>query len=203
MPTLIVATSNKDKFKEIKSILQGIDCKILSLLDFDKSPKIIENGDTFLENSKKKSILTSKFYDCFAVADDSGLEVEFLDGKPGVYSARFAGKDCNYTANNQKLLSLLKGLPKSKRKARFTCCVSCAYKGEYISHFCGYIKGYIADNPVGSKGFGYDPVFFLSKYNKTMAQITPALKNKISHRYQAFEKFRKSFLKYLENKRFF
>ncbi len=195
---LIVATGNKDKFREIKSILKGLKAKLYSLNDFSKAPKIVEDGDTFLDNAAKKAVVVSDFFSGCAVADDSGLEVDFLDGRPGIYSARFAGKKAGYSANNEKLLKLLKTVPFKKRKARFVCCVCFACNGRVIKHFYGYLRGYIVEQPKGKNGFGYDPLFYVPFYEKTLAQMPAKIKNSISHRHNAFVKFErylKGFLK--------
>ena len=188
---LIIATSNKDKFEEIRDILKGLKIRLYSLSDFKKVPRIKEDGSSFLENAAKKAVVVSRFLKGYAVADDSGLEVDFLDGRPGIYSARFAGKQADYSANNRKLLKLLKGVPFSKRKAKFICCVCFAYKGRVLSHFYGYLKGYIIEQEKGRNGFGYDPLFYLPAYKKTLAQMPARLKNSLSHRYKAFVKFKR------------
>ena len=188
---MIIATGNKDKFKEIKSILKGLKAQLYSLADFNRAPKVIEDGSSFLENAAKKASVVSRFFKGYAVADDSGLEVDFLGGRPGIYSARFAGKQADYSANNRKLLRMLKGVPFPKRKAKFVCCVCFAYKGRVLKHFYGYLRGYIIEKEKGRNGFGYDPLFYLPAHKKTLAQMPARLKNSLSHRHQAFVKFEK------------
>ncbi|RKY35320.1 MAG: non-canonical purine NTP pyrophosphatase, RdgB/HAM1 family [Candidatus Omnitrophota bacterium] len=195
---LIVATANKKKFKEIKAILGDLPLQIKSLLDFKKKPKIIEEGKTFLENAEKKAEITSSFYNCLSLGEDSGLEVEALKGRPGVFSSRFAGKNATDRENIEKLLTELKGLPKYKRKAKFISQVVLACKGKILASFKGSLTGFITFQPQGRFGFGYDPVFFLPEYKKTTAQLKPSLKNKISHRYKALSKLKKFLKNYLE-----
>ena len=194
---LVVATANKKKFKEIKAILGDLPLQIKSLLDFKKKPEIVEDGQTFLENAQRKAKITSSFYNCLSLGEDSGLEVEALGGKPGVFSSRFAGKQSTDRENIKKLLRELEGLPKYKRRAKFVSQVVLACKGKILVSFKGSLAGFITFQPQGRFGFGYDPVFFLSEYKKTTAQLKPSLKNKISHRYKALSKLRKFLKDYL------
>lgn len=186
MKKLIVGTGNQKKVREIKEILSGEDYQILSLADFDETPDIIEDADTFEGNAAKKAIETSLFYDCLAVADDSGLEVDCLNGAPGIYSARYAGDYGNDTKNNEKLLKEMQGIPLDKRQARFVCVVAVADKGKLIKTFRGEFEGVISDKISGTNGFGYDPVLLIPELGKTVAEIPLENKNKISHRYKSF-----------------
>ena len=186
MEKIIVGTGNAKKAIEIKNILDLYGYEVLSFADFAKSPEIVEDGDSFAANAAKKAIETSKFYDCFALADDSGLEVEALNNQPGIFSARYAGEHGNDTANNEKLLQAMQGVEESQRGARFVCAVALANKGELIKCFEGEIKGRITERLIGENGFGYDPLFFVPEFGKTTAELTPEEKNKISHRYKAF-----------------
>lgn len=190
---LIIATRNKDKFREIKEILKDLTEKIeiLSLNDFPDFPKIIEeDGKTLEENAIKKAKTASEILKLPAIGEDTGLEVEYLKGAPGVYSARFAGPGCTYDDNNRKLLSLLEGVPFEKRKAKFRCVVCFSQQGKKPKIVEGAIEGFISTEPKGKNGFGYDPVFFVPEYGKTFAELPSELKNKISHRSIAFRKIK-------------
>jgi len=198
---LIVATKNKDKFKEIKDILKGLRLQILSLNDLNTNIKIKEDGNTFFENALKKAVAVSKiFKKDLVVADDSGLEVEFLGNKPGVFSKRYAGENASYYENNLKLLKELEGVERKKRKAVFKCVVVLVKNQKLIKKFEGQLKGFISEKMMGKKGFGYDPIFYLPRYKKTVAQIPLKEKNKISHRAKAFLALKKYLAKFLNNR---
>lgn len=194
---LIAATKNKDKLREIRELLKGLSVEVFSLDSFKGVPDVIEDGDALEDNAVKKAVEISRFLGSFAVADDSGLEVKYLDGAPGVYSARFSGKGATYKSNNRKLLKLLKDVPLVKRKACFRCVIAVADKGRVIGVAEGVCSGKIGFKPKGRSGFGYDPVFIPDGYRKTFAEMNPALKNKISHRSKALAKAKKIILKYL------
>jgi XTP/dITP diphosphohydrolase len=198
---LIVATRNKDKLREIKELLKGIDVEVYSLDSFRNVPEVIEDKKTLEENALKKAIEVSKFLGKLAVADDSGLEVDHLNGAPGVYSARFSGKSATYKSNNEKLLRLLKGVPVSKRKARFRCVIALADKGIAIGIAEGVCGGKIAFGSKGDNGFGYDPLFIPDGCARTFAQLGAAQKNKISHRGKALARAKKLIVKYLSPSR--
>lgn len=196
---LVVATKNKKKLEEIKEILKMLKLNIISLADFSKTPRIIENGLTFQENAVKKAVKTARFTGGLTMGEDSGLCVDALGGNPGVYSARFSGKDKSDEKNNQKLLKVLTGLPVSKRKAHYSCAVALADKNGLIGVVEGKCYGFIGFQPRGNFGFGYDPLFVIPKYKKTFAQLGPRIKHKMSHRYKALEKAKKVLQKYIEN----
>ena len=184
---LIIATANKGKLKEIKKILKSVKLPIVCLAGLDKKFHIKENGKTFLENAIKKTRPVSKYYsDDLVVGEDSGLEIDHLNGAPGIYSKRFSGKNSNDLKNNKKVLKLLKGLPKSKRRCSFRCTLVLMRDGKIIKKITGRLSGYVNDQIVGKNGFGYDPIVYLPKYNKTVAQLPLTVKNSISHRAQAF-----------------
>lgn len=197
MEQLIIATANRKKYKEVKKIIGGLSLSIKSLLDFNKRPVIIEDGKTFFENAAKKAVTASSFYDSLALGEDSGLEVDFLNGKPGIYSARFSGRNADDRKNIIKLLRELRKVNWKQRKARFRCCAVLAYKGKKIRRFEGSLSGYITFIPEGSSGFGYDPVFYVPKLKKTLAKVPLSVKNKLSHRYKALVKFRDYLQNYL------
>ncbi len=187
---VVLATRNKDKITEIKQILSDLNIRILTFMDFKDFPIVKEDGKTLEENAIKKAKQICLFTNRFSLADDSGLEVDILKGKPGVLSSRFSGEGASYNDNNNKLLRLLKTVPFKERKAKFHCvAVLFSPQGEYwIQH--GILEGYIAMKKVGDFGFGYDPLFFLPSYNKTVAQFNLNEKNKISHRAIAFRKIK-------------
>lgn len=190
MKKLVLATTNKDKIREIKDVLRRLDVEILSLEDYPEIPPVVEGGHSFEENAVKKAQLVYQFTGLPSLADDSGLEVDYLGGAPGVLSSRFAGEGASYEDNNQKLLRLLKGVPKEKRTARFRCVLALASrdKTHIIEEKC---EGLITDEPKGKNGFGYDPVFLVPELGKTFAEMGLDLKNKISHRGKALRKLKK------------
>ena len=196
---LLVATRNRHKLKEIKTLLKGLPIKIRSLDDFKGVPEVVENGKTLEANAKKKAAQVSRFLKTLVIADDSGLEVEALGNRPGVYSARFSGKGATYFSNNLKLLKLLGKLAASKRKACFRCVIAVADKGRIVGVAEGQCSGRIAVRPMGSAGFGYDPVFIPNGYKKTFAQLGIRKKNKISHRSRALVRAKKIVKRYLPN----
>jgi len=191
MEKIVLATNNFDKVKEIKQELHGLKIKILTLKDFKKIPKAREDGKTLEENAIKKAKQVFKRIGIMSLADDSGLEVEALGGKPGVYSSRFAGSGCTYNDNNLKLLKLLGDLPVSKRRARFKCVIAIVYSDGTIKTAAGVCNGSISFEAKGNAGFGYDPVFIPSGFKKTFAQLGLKTKNRISHRARAILKAKK------------
>jgi len=193
---LIVATKNKDKFKEIKEILKGLKVSIVSLNELDKKFHIVENGKTFSENAFKKALAVSKYYkDSYVLGEDSGLEVDFFNGAPGIYSKRYAGPRATYKTNNKKLLRSLEGIGYKKRCAAFCSCLVLVYNEKLVKVFQGRLRGRIHHQESGENGFGYDPIFYLTHYKKTVAEMQLSIKNKISHRAKAFKKLR-SYLKH-------
>ncbi|KPK96616.1 MAG: hypothetical protein AMJ95_13220 [Omnitrophica WOR_2 bacterium SM23_72] len=195
---LLVATRNKKKLKEIKEILNGLGLKIKSLTDYKQLPRIKENGRTFKENAVKKAVKIAGSTKKLCMGEDSGLCVNVLHGKPGIYSSRFSGKDKNDLKNNLKLLKLLGRIPLHKRIAHYTCCVALADRHGLIGAVEGKCYGIIGFEQKGHFGFGYDPLFIIPKYGKTFAQLGPGIKHKISHRFRALEKARKLLQKYIE-----
>jgi len=191
MKELVLATNNKHKLSEIASILKGLKIRIIPLSEFNWIVPVVEDGQTLEENALKKARTVAGKTKRWALADDSGLEVEYLDGEPGVYSARWAGPHCSYDDNNKKLLKLLRGIPKVKRMARFRTVIALSDPIERAITVDGKIDGFIAEKPKGKNGFGYDPVFWVKSLNKTLAQLSPEQKNRISHRAKALKKARK------------
>jgi len=195
---LLVATKNKKKLQEIKEILSGLDFKITSLSDYPNALRIVENGKTFKTNAKKKAVKIGGFLNKLTIGEDSGLCVDALGGRPGIYSSRFSGKNKSDNQNNLKLLRMLKGLPLKKRKAHYTCAVALACGKSLIGVVEGKCFGLIDFKLKGDHGFGYDPLFLIPRYKKTFGQLGERLKHKMSHRFQALKKLRKLLEKYIE-----
>jgi XTP/dITP diphosphohydrolase len=188
MKEFILATGNKHKVEEMKAILKGLPVKIIPISDYPNFPHTIEDGNTLEKNAIKKAKEAAAFFKKWAIADDSGLEVEALNGAPGVYSARYAGESCCSQNNNDKLLKELENI--DNRKAQFRCIIAIANPSgqEWIAE--GKIEGIISRTMSGENGFGYDPLFFVEKYNKSFAQLEPSIKNQISHRAKAAQKLK-------------
>ncbi len=184
---IVLATNNKNKVKEFQHLLKDFKIEIRSLSDFGPIPEAIEDGDTFDENSYKKAYHTARVLGLPAIADDSGLVVEALDGAPGVYSARYAGEDATDDENTDKLLQEIKGL--KNRKASFKCVLSIAVPSGPALTYEGECEGIILDERRGKNGFGYDPVFYFEEYKKTFAELTMDEKSVISHRGKALAEF--------------
>lgn len=185
---VLLATANQGKVRELEEMLIGEDIKVLSLSDFPDYRDIEETGRTFAENALIKARAAFSLAKMVTLADDSGLEVEALNGAPGVFSARFAGEPKDDERNIEKLLSELKGIPQEERTARFRCCLAIVSpKGQEVLTE-GEVEGRILPTRKGTGGFGYDPVFYLPQLKKTMAELTLEEKNKLSHRAQAFRK---------------
>ncbi len=187
MRKFVVATKNKGKLKEIAEILKDMDLEVISMEQAGVNEDIEEYGSTFEENALIKAKEVHKQTGELVMADDSGLEVEFLSGAPGIYSSRFAGEGASDADRNNKLLEMLRDVPFEKRKARFVCAIAVILPGG--THFVvrGTFEGYIGLEPVGANGFGYDPLFFLPEYNKTAAQLEASKKHEISHRGKALK----------------
>ncbi len=191
---LVLATKNKGKIREIKDFLSDIpELEVLSLLDFDKDVplEIKETGTTFEENAFIKAFEVAKATGLPALADDSGLEVDALGGKPGVKSARFGGEHITDEERNRKLLSLISNIPLEERTARFRCVMVLVVPPDFEKYVTeGVCEGIITNKPRGKAGFGYDPIFFVPSLGKTMAELTLEEKNRISHRGKALAKMK-------------
>lgn len=187
MKKLIFATGNENKMKEIRMILGDLDYEILSMKEAGISADIVEDGSTFEENAMIKAKAISELANCLVLADDSGLEVDYMDKMPGIMSARWLGEDTSYTVKNAKIIENLNGVPDEKRTARFVCAIAAAFPDGQVITKRGTIEGMIGYEERGSNGFGYDPIFFLPEYGKTTAELSPEEKNKISHRGRALE----------------
>lgn len=190
MMSLVVATRNRGKLKEIQAFLGGLVENISCSADFENFPDTVEDGATFELNALKKAREAVRFTGLSALADDSGLVVDVLDGRPGVYSARFAGDEADDAANNLKLLEELEGVPASSRQCAFVCSMAFVTPEGCEQVFTGRIGGLILNEGRGNGGFGYDPLFLVDGFDRTMAELTIEEKNKISHRGQALKQFR-------------
>ena len=189
---ILLATSNRGKIKEISHMLEGLDLELVTLDDYPGLRLPPEAGSTFVENALIKARAASIKAGVAALADDSGLEVDSLGGRPGIYSARYAGAEASDRDNWLKLLKELEGVPEEKRRARFRCVVALVWTDGGEEVFEGSLDGVIATQPRGANGFGYDPVFFIPGAGKTAAELTPNEKNSLSHRSKALEKLKNS-----------
>lgn len=184
---LIFATGNQGKVNEFRQML-GEEYEILSMKDLDVDVDIVENGATFEENAIIKAVSVMKATGKMVLADDSGFEVDYLNGEPGIYSARYLGEDTSYEVKNRELLRRCEGVPEEQRDARFVCVIACAYPDGTVDTAIGKIEGKLAHEPKGENGFGYDPIFFLPERGCTTGELEPEEKNKISHRGIAIRK---------------
>ena len=196
---IVIGSRNPGKLVEIEAILQNFPVKLRSLAEFPDAPDVEETGTTFQENAEKKALELAAHLARKVLADDSGLEVDALDGAPGIYSARYAGEHGNNEANNRKLLKNLEGLPLEQRTARFRCVIALAEPGRVLLTADGACEGQIAFSPRGTNGFGYDPVFLYPPDNMTFGELNESLKNKVSHRANALHQLREQ-LKDIFNK---
>ena len=187
---LVLATRNRDKVIELVALLGDLGITIRTLDEFPDAPNVVEDGDTCEANAVKKARAIAESTDLPAVADDTGLEVDALGGRPGVYAARYAGEDATYEDNCRKLLRELTGVPREQRTARFLTVAAIALPSDGIRVAQGTLEGMIAEEASGTLGFGYDPVFLIPKLGKTLAQLSADQKNTISHRAKAFAKVR-------------
>lgn len=193
MKKIIFATGNENKMVEVRMILADCGYEIVSMKQAGIDIEIVEDGSTFEENATSKATVISKQKEaegCIVLADDSGLEVDYMNGEPGIYSARWEGVDTPYSVKNQKIIERLDGVPDEQRTARFVCAIAAVFPDGSVVTRRGTIEGRIAYEPAGENGFGYDPIFYVPELGKTTAQIAPEDKNKISHRGRALEMIR-------------
>ena len=193
MPALkdiVLATRNRHKGAEVAALLDGLGLTIRTLDEFPHTPEVIEDGATCEANAVKKAREVAAATGLPAVADDTGLEVDALGGRPGVYAARYAGEQATYEDNCRKLIHELSGVPTGKRTARFITVAAFAFPFNGVRVATGELRGLITDAAVGSQGFGYDPVFFVPELGKTLAELSSEEKNRVSHRAKAFLKLR-------------
>lgn len=187
---IIFATGNQKKMKEIREILADLDYEILSMKEAGVEMDIVEDGTTFEENALIKASAIAEVTGDLVLADDSGLEIDYFDKAPGVYSARYLGVDTPYETKNRIILERMKGVEESKRTARFVCVIAAVFPDGTKKTVRGTIEGRIAYESKGENGFGYDPIFFLPEYGMTSAEISPEEKNRISHRGKALQKIK-------------
>ena len=195
---IVFATGNENKMKEIRMILADLGMPIVSMKEAGIDVDVVEDGSTFEENALIKAVEIGKIAkNCIVLADDSGLEIDYLNKEPGIYSARYAGVDTSYDIKNQMLLDRLEGVPDEKRTARFVCAVAAAFPDGTTEVVRGTIEGIIGHGIAGENGFGYDPIFYLPEYGCTTAELSPEKKNELSHRGNALRAMREI----MENRR--
>ena len=190
MTQIIFATGNAGKMREIKEIMSDLNAEILSMKEAQIDVEIVEDGKTFEENALIKARAVAACTDAIVLADDSGLEIDYLNKEPGIYSARYLGEDTSYEIKNQALLDRLSGVEKELRTARFVCAIAAVLpdKREFVVR--GTIEGYIGDKPAGTNGFGYDPIFYVEEYGCSTAELSEEKKNEVSHRGKALRAMR-------------
>ena len=185
MKKIIFATGNQGKMKEIREILADLDAEVLSLKDAGIEADIVEDGKTFEENARIKAKAICEMTGEIVLADDSGLEIDYLNREPGIYSARYMGEDTSYHIKNANLVQRLEGVPDEQRTARFVCAIAAAFPDGTVKTVRGTMEGRIGYDEKGENGFGYDPIFYLPEYGCTSAELSMEEKNKISHRGKA------------------
>ncbi len=197
MRRMIFATGNRNKMKEIKMILADLGAQIISMKEAGIDLDIVEDGTTFEENATIKALAVAKHCEDIVLADDSGLEIDYLNKEPGVYSARYMGEDTSYEVKNQNLIDRLSGVPREQRTARFVCAICAVIPGHEPVTVRGTIEGYIGWEPAGEHGFGYDPIFYVPDLDCSTAQLSPEEKNARSHRGNALRAIKTELEKYL------
>lgn len=190
MTKIIFATGNQDKMREIREIMADMDVEIQSMKEAGIQADIVEDGETFEDNARIKAQAIANDTDAIVLADDSGLEIDYLNKEPGVYSARYMGENTSYTIKNQALLDRLSGVPKEKRTARFVCAIAAVLPDKEVLVTRQTMEGYIGNEPEGENGFGYDPIFYLDEFGCSSAALTREQKNAISHRGKALRAMR-------------
>lgn len=187
---IIFATGNEGKMREVREILSDLGMEILSMKEAGVSMDIVEDGTTFEENARIKARAVQKATRALVLADDSGLAVDYLNGEPGVYSARYMGEDTSYVIKNKSIIDRLKGIEGSARSARFCCAIAAVFPDGSEAVTEGMIEGVIAESPSGEGGFGYDPIFYLPERGMTTAELSAEEKNAVSHRGNALRKMK-------------
>lgn len=207
MEKIIFATGNAHKMIEIRMILEDLGMEILSQKEAGITADVVEDGKTFEENALIKATKIAeaaanmpKYKNAVVLADDSGLEIDYLNKEPGIYSARYMGEDTSYDIKNQNLIDRLDGVPDEKRTARFVCAIAAAFPDGSSEVVRGTMEGIIGYEIAGENGFGYDPIFYLPEYGCTSAQLVPEKKNELSHRGEGLRKMRKILEKKLESR---
>lgn len=197
MKKIVFATGNEGKMREIRDILADLNTEVLSMKQAGIDIRIEENGSTFEENAVIKAKAVAGYCGEVVLADDSGLEIDYLNKEPGIYSARYMGEDTPYSVKNMHLIERLKGVPDEKRTARFVCAIAAVFPDGEVVTATGVIEGRIDYKEKGSNGFGYDPIFFIPELLKTAAELSDSEKNKISHRGKALDKMKEELKKRL------
>ena len=192
---IIFATGNEGKMREIRLILADLGLPILSMKEAGAEPEIVENGSTFGENAEIKARAVWNLTGDIVLADDSGLEVDYIGGEPGIYSARYLGEDTSYDIKNNALLERMAGVPDEERTARFVCAIAAVFPGGESEVVRGTMEGRVGYEIAGENGFGYDPIFYLPEFGCTSAQLAPEKKNELSHRGEGLRKMREILLK--------
>lgn len=191
MKKLIFATGNEGKMREIRVIMEDLGMEILSQKEAGLAPEVEENGTTFEENAVIKAKAVAELaQEAIVLADDSGLEIDYLNKEPGIYSARYAGEDTSYTIKNQMLLDRLAGVPDKERTARFVCAIAAVFPDGQVLTVRETMEGFIGEAPAGENGFGYDPIFQVPQYGCSSAELTMEQKNELSHRGKALRKIK-------------
>jgi XTP/dITP diphosphohydrolase len=194
---LFLATRNKGKIREIEELLKGFEISLTSLRDYPDAPDVVENGEAYRDNALKKARFFTRWTGRLTLADDSGLEVDYLQGRPGVLSARYSGDGGDDRENNRKLLRELKGIPGERRGAVFRCVMALVAPWGDEEVVEGECRGQIGLEETGERGFGYDPLFIIPRYGKTVAELSLAEKNRVSHRGKALRKLKKILKRYV------
>lgn len=187
---IVFATGNQGKMKEIQMIMEDLNIPVISMKEAGITAEITEDGQTFEENAVIKAKAVRKLAGGIVLADDSGLEIDFLGGEPGIYSARYMGEDTSYNIKNNAILQRMEGVPKEKRTARFVCVIAAALPDGSVMTSRGVMEGYIGYEIAGKNGFGYDPIFWLEECGCTSAEVTPEQKNELSHRGKALREMK-------------
>lgn len=195
---ILFATSNEGKMKEVRMILADLGMPVLSLKEAGIQVDIVEDGKSFEENAVIKVKALRPFTDGIILADDSGLEVDALDKRPGIYSARFMGEDTSYEIKNRAIIDAVKDVPEEKRTARFVCVIAASMPDGTILTSRGTIEGRIAHEPAGEEGFGYDPIVYVPELGKTTAELSPIQKNEVSHRGKALREMKERIRIYMK-----
>lgn len=196
MKRIIFATGNAGKMKEIKEILSDLNAEVLSMKEAGITVEIEENGTTFEENATIKANAVAQESSDIVLADDSGLEIDYLNKEPGIYSARYLGEDTSYQIKNQVILDRLAGVPKEKRTARFVCAIAAVMPDGQVLVTKETVEGYIGEQPAGENGFGYDPIFYVDEYGCSTAELSEEQKNEISHRGKALRAMKEKLNQY-------
>lgn len=194
---VIFATGNMGKIREVREILSDLGMEVVSMKEAGISAKINEDGKSYEENALIKAREIAKHTDAIIMADDSGLEIDYLNGEPGIYSARYLGEDTSYSVKNKNLIDRLEGVPDDKRTARFVCTIAAVLPDGRELTTRGIIEGRIGYEEAGENGFGYDPIFYVPEFGRTTAQLSPEEKNRVSHRGRALELMKAELAKWL------